>query len=191
MVLSGLFNGSKVLLMYLFHSLVSFSAGMLNSLRISFSIVSARDKSYIWHDWIQTWCAVCLISLFLIQTGTCCSGLTQRWAAITFSSNNYSVWATEDYWNVEQCKKKKKKWKRILQNRDTHTHTQHNKGSIQLIHTFTIAFTRTIFKTAPRYCNTVEMFWTEINLKIFFQPALSSIFSLSTFSHGHTVQCYF
>lgn len=40
MVLSGLFKGSKVLLMYLFHNLVSFSPGILKIFLISFSIVS-------------------------------------------------------------------------------------------------------------------------------------------------------
>lgn len=41
-VLSGLFSCSYVLLMYLFHSRVSLSAGISNSLLISFSIVSAN-----------------------------------------------------------------------------------------------------------------------------------------------------
>lgn len=45
MVLSGLLSGSKVLVMYLFHSLVSFSSGMLNSFRISFSIMSAVNTT--------------------------------------------------------------------------------------------------------------------------------------------------
>lgn len=51
MVLSGLLRGSKVLVMYLFHSLVSFSSGMLNSFRISFSIMSAVNttKGILYH----------------------------------------------------------------------------------------------------------------------------------------------
>lgn len=52
MVLSGLLRGSKVLVMYLFHSLVSFSSGMLNSFRISFSIMSAVNttKGILFHS---------------------------------------------------------------------------------------------------------------------------------------------
>lgn len=47
MVLSGLFSGSKVLLMYLFHSRVSFSSGMLNSFRISCSMLSVTTHVLI------------------------------------------------------------------------------------------------------------------------------------------------
>lgn len=55
-VLSGLFSCSYVLLMYLFHSRVSLSAGISNSLLISFSIVSANrgrqgDRLIDWLDW--------------------------------------------------------------------------------------------------------------------------------------------
>lgn len=43
-VLSGLFSCSYVLLMYLFHSRVSLSAGISNSRLISFSMVSANTR---------------------------------------------------------------------------------------------------------------------------------------------------
>lgn len=59
MVLSGLLRGSKVLVMYLFHSLVSFSSGMLNSFRISFSIMSVVNtiKGILFHS-TSVWAAV-------------------------------------------------------------------------------------------------------------------------------------